>query len=103
LKHFGCDCLNRDFQDFRIAGIANQDLRILQEFKDKGGFMLSVPLSNLQMEILELYSTDLKEHDLYDLKRMLAKFYAERAIKEADRIWDEKGFTQQDMEDWLNE
>jgi hypothetical protein len=65
--------------------------------------MLSVPLSNLQMEILELYSTDLKENDLYALKRILAKFYAERAIREADRIWDEKGFTQQDMEEWLNE
>ncbi|MEE4357398.1 MAG: hypothetical protein V2I97_13105 [Desulfococcaceae bacterium] len=65
--------------------------------------MLSVPLSNLQMEILELYSTDLKENDLYALKKILAKFYAERAIREADRIWDEKGFTQQDMEEWLNE
>jgi len=65
--------------------------------------MSNVSLSNLQMEILELYSTDLKENDLHELKRILAKFYAEKAIREADRIWDEKGFTQQDMENWLNE
>ncbi len=65
--------------------------------------MLTQPLTNLQMEILELYSTDLTEEDLKELKTMLAKFYAHRAIREADRIWDEKHLTNEDMEQWLNE
>ncbi len=65
--------------------------------------MLKQPLTNLQMEILELYSTNLTEEDLIVLKTMLAKFYARRAIREADRIWDEKHLTNEDMEQWLNE
>lgn len=65
--------------------------------------MLTQPLTNLQMEILELYSTELTEDDLKELKTMLAKFYARRAIQEADRIWDEKHLTNEDMERWLNE
>ena len=65
--------------------------------------MLKQPLTNLQIEILELYSTELPEEDLKELKILLAKFYAERAIREADRIWDEKHLTNEDMEKWLNE
>ena len=65
--------------------------------------MLKQPLTNLQIEILELYSTALTEEDLKALKTLLAKFYAERAIREADRIWDEKHLTNKDMEKWLDE
>ena len=30
------------------------------------------PLSNVQMELLKLYSTDIKEKDLVELKKVLA-------------------------------
>jgi len=65
--------------------------------------MLQTPLSNLQMEILELYSTNLTEDELNELKTVLAKFYADKAIREADRLWDERNLTDHDMEKWLNE
>ncbi len=65
--------------------------------------MVTQPLTNLQLEILELYSTDLTEDDLNELKVMLAQFYARRAIQEADRIWDERHLTHDDMETWLHE
>jgi hypothetical protein len=64
---------------------------------------LATPFTNLQMEILELYSTQLSEQELNELKILLAQFFANRAIKEADKIWDEKHFSHQDMEKWLNE
>ena len=65
--------------------------------------MLKNPLNDLQLEILELYSTGLTEEELNELKTMLAKFYAGKAVREADRIWDQKGLTNQNMEQWLNE
>lgn len=65
--------------------------------------MLQTPLTNLQMEILELYSTNLDENELNELKTMLAKFYAAKAVQEADRLWDERNLSDQDMERWLNE
>ncbi|EDN68763.1 hypothetical protein BGP_0052 [Beggiatoa sp. PS] len=64
---------------------------------------LPSPLTNLQMELLELYSTQLSEQELNELKTLIAHFFANRAINEADRIWDEKNLSHQDMEKWLNE
>jgi hypothetical protein len=61
------------------------------------------PLSNVQMELMKLYSTDLFDKELSELKDVLAKFYADKAINKANEIWDEKGLTDVDMEKWLNE
>ncbi len=60
-------------------------------------------LSNVQVELLKLYSTNLSDADLKDLRLMLAKFYAEKSIKLANQVWDEKGLTDEDMDKWLNE
>jgi hypothetical protein len=65
--------------------------------------MNAQPLTNLQLELLKLYSTNLDQKDLVEIKRMLAHYFAQRAIKEADKIWEEKGLTNEDMEKWLNE
>ena len=59
------------------------------------------PLSNLQMELLELYSTHLSNEELNDFKIFLAQFFAKKAIQEADKVWEEKNFSHQDMEKWL--
>lgn len=61
------------------------------------------PLSNVQLELLKIFSTDLSEEDLQELKALLAKFYAEKSIELANRVWDEKGLTDADMDKWLNE
>jgi len=64
---------------------------------------LSYPLSNVQIELMKLFSTNLSDIELAELKNVLAKFYADKATSEADRIWDEKDLTDQDMEKWLDE
>ncbi|MCH8126266.1 hypothetical protein IIC38_09915 [candidate division KSB1 bacterium] len=65
--------------------------------------MSHTQLSNVQLELLKLYSTDLSEKDLTALKNLLAKFYAERAIQTADQIWEQKKLSNKDMAAWLNE
>ncbi len=65
--------------------------------------LLNTPLTNLQMELLELYTTELTETDLYELKRLLALFYTRRAIQQADQIWEERQLSAPEMENWLNE
>lgn len=60
-------------------------------------------LTNLQMEILELYNTHLNEQDLNELKLLLAHFYANKAIQQADKIWDERQLSPTNMEQWLSE
>ena len=64
---------------------------------------LKLPLNNVQLELLKLYSTNLSTKDLEELKDVLARFYAEKAIAKANEIWDERGLTDTDMEQWLNE
>ncbi|OQW92552.1 MAG: hypothetical protein BWK78_01335 [Thiotrichaceae bacterium IS1] len=65
--------------------------------------MLKTSFSNSQLEILELYGTELTEQDLTELKLLLANFYAKKAIQQADSIWEEQHFSQATMESWLNE
>lgn len=65
--------------------------------------MMTEPLTNLQIELLKLYSTNLNEDELKQVKNVLANYFAERGIKEADRIWERKGLSNQEMEIWLNE
>jgi DeoR/GlpR family transcriptional regulator of sugar metabolism len=64
---------------------------------------LKFPLTNIQVELLKLYSTNLNDADIAELKNVLARFYADKAINKANAIWDEKGLTDANMEDWLNE
>jgi hypothetical protein len=52
----------------------------------------SIPLSNIQLELLKLYSTNIPETDLLEIKRYLAKFFMKKAIAEADKTWDEQGY-----------
>ena len=61
------------------------------------------PLSNLQQELLKLYSSNIDDADLENVRRFLAKYFADKAIKEADDIWDKKSYNNQTMEQWLNE
>lgn len=63
--------------------------------------VLNYPLTNGQIELMKLFRTNLSEQELLDLKNLLAKFYADKAINQADKIWDEKKLSDEDMDNWL--
>ncbi len=56
------------------------------------------PLSNIQQELLNLYSSDIAEKDLLNIKRFLSKYFAVKAIGETDTIWEQKGFSNETMD-----
>jgi hypothetical protein len=60
-------------------------------------------LSNAQMELIKLYSTNLDDRELLELKNILVQHFSRKAINEADSLWEEKGMSAQTMNDWLNE
>lgn len=64
--------------------------------------VLNYPLSNVQMELLKLFSTNLSDNELSELKDLLSKHFAEKAIAKADIIWREKNLSDDVMERWLN-
>ncbi len=64
---------------------------------------INYPMSNIQLELLKLYSTNLSSKDLNELKNILAEHFSQRVVTEADKIWDAKNYNQGTMNQWLNE
>ncbi len=60
-------------------------------------------MSNLQLEILKLYSFELTEDELSDLKNVLARHFADRITGRVNHICREKALTSEDMDKWLND
>jgi len=60
-------------------------------------------LTNTQLEILKTFAYEIQEEELQDLKKVLVKFFADRIRSKTGRIWQEKGYTNQTMQDWLND
>lgn len=57
----------------------------------------SAPLSNLQLHLLKLYAAGVSEEDLKHIQRMIARYFAEKASKAAQEVWDEEGYTAEEM------
>lgn len=60
-------------------------------------------LTNLQLELLKVFSIELEEHQLLDVRDMLTRYFAESAANEMDKLWEERGWTDETMQTWLNE
>jgi hypothetical protein len=45
------------------------------------------PLSNIQAELLKLFSADIPDKHLFELKNMIARFLLDKARDKADTIW----------------
>ncbi len=60
------------------------------------------PFTNVQLELLKTFSHQLSDNDLADLRKTLALFFAQRLIQQADKIWDEKKWTDVDVDKMLN-
>jgi len=65
--------------------------------------IIDKPLSNMQLELLKLYSQDIEEKDLLAIKKLLAKYFAEKASDEMDKLWDKNLWSDDTMDKWLNE
>ena len=64
---------------------------------------LKLPLTNIQLELLKLYSTGMSDEYLLELKDVFANYFAQKAIQLANEVWDERKLTNRDMDKWLTE
>lgn len=65
--------------------------------------MIVQPLSNLQEELLKLFSNNIPENELIEVKSLLGKYFGKKATSEADEIWANKEYSNEKMDSWLNE
>jgi len=59
--------------------------------------VISAPLNKTQLELLQLFNTELTDEEWVEVKRMFVRFLAEKVKRLADEEWDEKGWTAEDM------
>ncbi|GLU55792.1 hypothetical protein [Dyadobacter frigoris] len=63
----------------------------------------SQKLSDIQLHLLRFFSErDVSNEETIEIQRMIARFYAEKADKLMDGIWEQKGFSEEKMLGILN-
>jgi len=63
---------------------------------------INYPLSNMQLELLKLFSRDIEENDIQEIKRLIVKYLSSKLADKADKVWTEKNWSNDDMEKLLN-
>jgi uncharacterized iron-regulated protein len=64
--------------------------------------MQTTKLNPIQLQLLQLFSLEMSEKELAEIKAILMEYYDNQAQNEIDKIWEQKGMNQQIMEDLLN-
>ena len=60
-------------------------------------------LTNLQLELLKVFSFQLNQQQLTDIRDLLANYFAEQASQEMDKLWEQNGWDENTMIEWASE
>jgi len=60
-------------------------------------------LTNLQQELLKLYAQQVSENDLQNIRALLGQYFANRLTMLADKAWEQQGWSDQTMHEWLTD
>ena len=63
---------------------------------------LKPPLTNVQLELLKAFSLNLPEADLKKIQDLITHLIYERLQDETDALWEERGYTNETMQEWLH-
>lgn len=61
----------------------------------------STSLSNIQIELLNLYSVGVSDETLLELKKIISQFLMQKLREEAGKVWVEKQYSETDINNWL--
>ncbi len=64
--------------------------------------LIQQPFSNVQLELLKTFSHQLDDSEIGELRKILATFFAQRAIRQANKVWDEQKWTDTDVDIMLD-
>lgn len=65
--------------------------------------VVNQPFNRAQIEILNAMASLKSEEDLRELKQAISIFFAERADREMERLWEEGVINEEVIEGWKNE
>ncbi len=58
------------------------------------------PLTNLQLELIQVFDYQIEDSQLLDIKNILANYFAAEATKEMDKLWQANNWTNDTMQEW---
>ena len=65
--------------------------------------MVQSPLTNIQAELLKVFSRQIPDEDLLELRQVMAKFLLQKARQRADVIWQANGYDDSTTNRFLSE
>ena len=63
---------------------------------------LRSPLTEPQLELLKMFTHKVDDADWVAIKRMIASYFAQKAIDGADQVWDEQNWSDQKVDELLS-
>jgi len=60
-------------------------------------------LNDVQLEILKLFRHDQSLEDLNEIRSLLIAYLSDKVVREADKSFDDKGYTEAVFEKWKKE
>jgi hypothetical protein len=64
--------------------------------------MLNTPLTEPQLELLQMFARPVENIDWQNIKTMITKYFADRAIVEANKVWDNQNWDNSKVQELLN-
>lgn len=59
-------------------------------------------LTELQLELVKTFSRPLPEDQVLEIRQLLADYFARKVDEEVDRLFDERGYDERTIDEWLN-
>ncbi len=63
--------------------------------------MEATALTNLQLELLKIFSREIPSSDLLELKNILSEFFAKKLVESANQAWKEQGWNEEKTQELL--
>jgi hypothetical protein len=60
------------------------------------------PFNEMQLEIIKLFARDMSTEDMKSIKGLIVRYFAQKAIQNANKVWDDNGWTKEDETRLLN-
>jgi hypothetical protein len=60
-------------------------------------------LSNLQLELLKIFSRNLPDEELLEIRSLLSHYFAQKVDKEFEKLEKERGWTAETYDQWAKE
>jgi hypothetical protein len=60
-------------------------------------------LSNLQMELLKVFSMDLDENQLKDIRSILADYFAKKIATDVDLLFEKNNWGEDKIKEWASD